>query len=84
MLTAGTALKQSIDTINNEGGTVAGSLVALDREEILHGALARDIIRNDFSIDVMSIARISQLVEFFYLSDREEEATTIKNYLNNL
>jgi hypothetical protein len=58
--------------------------VALDREEILHGALARDIIRNDFSIDVMSIARISQLVEFFYLSGREEEATTIKNYFNNL
>ena len=84
VLTAGTALKHSIDTINSEGGKVVGSLVALDREEILHGALARDIILNDFSIDVMSIARISQLVEFFYLSDREEEATTIKNYLTNL
>ena len=56
VLTAGTALKQSISTINNYGGQVVGSLVALDREEILEGVLARDKIFNGSNVEVMSIA----------------------------
>ena len=84
VLTAGTALKQSISTINNYGGQVVGSLVALDREEILEGVLARDKIIHDSNVEVMSIARISQLIDFFNLSNRKEEANIIKNYLTGL
>jgi hypothetical protein len=32
----------------------------------------------------MSIARISQLIDFFNLSNRKEEANIIKNYLTGL
>jgi orotate phosphoribosyltransferase len=84
VLTAGTALKQSISTINNYGGQVVGSLVALDREEILEGVLARDKIIHDSNVEVMSLARISQLIDFFNLSNRKEEANIIKNYLTGL
>ncbi|MDG2019498.1 MAG: orotate phosphoribosyltransferase [SAR86 cluster bacterium] len=84
VLTAGTALKQSIKTIQHYGGKIVGSLVALDREEILEGVLARNRILDDYGVEVMSIARISQLIDFFTLSNRKEEANTIKNYLKGL
>ena len=64
VLTAGTALKQSLEIIFQEGGSAIGCLVALDREEILDDLLARDKIFQDFKISVTSIAKISQIIEF--------------------
>ena len=64
VLTAGTALKQSLEIIAQEGGSAIGCLVALDREEILDDLLARDKIFQDFNISVTSIAKISQIIEF--------------------
>lgn len=34
VITAGTAIRQAIDGITNEGGTIVGVVVALDREEV--------------------------------------------------
>ena len=41
VLTAGTALKQSLEIISQEGGSAIGCLVALDREEIIDDLLAQ-------------------------------------------
>ena len=84
VLTAGTALKQSIKIISNAGGNVIGCMVALDREEILDGKIARDKISEEFNIEISSIARISQLANYFDISGRENEASIIRNYLSNL
>jgi len=81
VLTAGTALKQSLEIISQEGGRAIGCLVALDREEILDDLLARDKIFQDFNISVTSIAKISQLIEFLEDCERQDEAEIIKNYL---
>ena len=59
-------------------------MVALDREEIFDGVLARDKILEEFNINIISIARISQLVDFFDTSGRKDEAEIIKNYLTNI
>ncbi len=81
VLTAGTALKQSLEIISQEGGITTGCLVALDREEILDDLLARDKILQDFNISVTSIAKISKLIEYLENCERQDEAKIIKNYL---
>ena len=81
VLTAGTALKESLEIISQEGGSAIGCLVALDREEILDDLLARDKIFQDFNISVTSVAKISQLIEFLEDCERQDEAEIIKNYL---
>ena len=81
VLTAGTALKKSLEIISEEGGNAIGCLVALDREEVLDGLLAREKLFKDLKIAVTSIAKISQLVEFLEDCKRLDEAKIIKNYL---
>ena len=44
VLTAGTALNQSIDLVREMGGEVVSSVIALDREELVDGVPARDLI----------------------------------------
>ena len=83
VLTAGTALKQSMEIISNAGGKITGCMVALDREEIFDQITARDKISKEFDLEITSIARISQLVDFFDLSGRKDEAKVIRNYLSN-
>ena len=65
VLTAGTALKQSMEIISNAGGKITGCMVALDREEIFDQIRARDKISKEFDLEISSIARISQLIDFF-------------------
>ena len=84
VLTAGTALKQSMEIISNAGGEITGCMVALDREEIFDQITARDKISKEFDLEITSIARISQLIDFFDLSGRKDEAKVIRNYLSNL
>ena len=84
VLTAGTALKQSMEIISNAGGKITGCMVALDREEMFDQITARDKISKEFDLEITSIARISQLIDFFDLSGRKDEAKVIRNYLSNL
>ena len=84
VLTAGTALKQSMEIISNAGGKITVCMVALDREEIFDQITARDKISKELDLEIISIARISQLIDFFDLSGRKDEAKVIRNYLSNL
>ena len=69
--------------INKNGGTITGCVVALDREEILDGIIARERIKEELNIEITSIAKISHLIEFFETSDRQKEAIIIKDYLSS-
>jgi len=82
VLTAGTALNQSIELVREMGGEVVSSVVALDREELVKGVLARDLIGEKTNSKLLSIATISQLVDFFNQTDKKEEAQLIEEYLS--
>ncbi len=82
VLTAGTALNQSIDLVREMGGEVVSSFVALDREELVDGVLARDLIAEKTNSKLLAIATISQLVDFFNQTNKIEEAQIIKDHLS--
>ena len=82
VLTAGTALNQSIDLVREMGGEVVSSVIALDREELVDGVLARDLIAEKTNSKLLSIATISHLVDFFNQTNKIEEAQIIKNHLS--
>ena len=82
VLTAGTALNQSIELVREMGGDVVSAVVALDREELVGGVLARDMIEGKTKSKLLSIATISQLVDFFNQKNKIKEAQLIENYLS--
>ena len=82
VLTAGTALNQSIDLVREMGGEVVSSVIALDREELVEGVLARDLIGEKTNSKLLSIATISQLVDFFNQKNKTKEARLISEYLS--
>ena len=82
VLTAGTALNQSINLVREMGGEVVSSMVALDREELVEGVLARDLIGEKTNSKLLSIATISQLVDFFNQTNKTKEAGLISEYLS--
>ena len=82
VLTAGTALNQSIDLVREMGGEVVSSAIALDREELVDGVLARDSIAEKPNSKLLSIVTISQLVDFFNQTNKIEEAQIIKDHLS--
>ena len=82
VLTAGTALNQSIELVREMGGDVVSAVVALDREELVGGVLAREMIEGKTNSKLLSIATISQLVDFFNQKNKIKEAQLIENYLS--
>jgi orotate phosphoribosyltransferase len=81
VITAGTAIREAIDTITSEGGEPAGIVIALDRQERgKNEQSAVQEIQDQYSIPVASIVRLEDLIEHLetskehgdYLSSVEE------------
>lgn len=65
VMTAGTAIRESVDIIRAQGATVAGVLIALDRQERGSGQLsAVQQVEQDYGLRVASIARLADLIRF--------------------
>ncbi len=65
VLTAGTAVRESLQLIRAQGAQPAGVLIALDREERGQGALsAAQEVSAEFAIPVLAIARLSDLLTY--------------------
>lgn len=66
VITAGTAIRESIDIINAHGAQVAGIVIALDRQEKGLNTIssAAQEIQSDFGIPVFSIVGLSDLLVF--------------------
>lgn len=65
VITAGTAIRESLALIENAGARTAGVLIALDREE--RGRDQRSAIQEieqDFGIPVIAVAKLTDLIEF--------------------
>ena len=82
VLTAGTALRQSIEIIIDAGGSLSACVVALDREEKIEGRIARDRLLEEYKINILSIAQISNLVEYLESSGKLDDAEIIKNHIS--
>jgi orotate phosphoribosyltransferase len=73
VITAGTAIRESLALIRNAGATPAGVLIALDRQERGQGSLsAVQEVEREFGIPVLAIARLSEL--FTLIAERPELA----------
>jgi len=73
VITAGTAIRESLALIAAQGATAAGILIALDRQERGQGALsAVQEVEREFSVPVVAIARLAEL--FALIAARPELA----------
>src|SRR5580765_3362525 len=73
VITAGTAIRESLALIRAHGAEPAGVLIALDREERGQGALsATQELKAEFGIPAIAIARLTDLLT--YAADKPELA----------
>ncbi|MDP0561426.1 MAG: orotate phosphoribosyltransferase [Candidatus Endonucleobacter sp. (ex Gigantidas childressi)] len=84
VITAGTAIREAMDTLKSFGATPAAVLIALDRQEKGNGALsATQQIENDFSVPVISIIKLEHLLEFVLNNESiKQYAPAITDYRN--
>jgi orotate phosphoribosyltransferase len=75
VMTAGTAVRESVQIIRRSGATPAGVLIALDREE--RGTTELSAVQEaeqSFQVKVASIARVSDLIEILGENPRYADA----------
>ena len=78
VITAGTAIRESMQLLDEHGASLAGVLIALDRQEKGKGELsAIQEVERDFNTQVVSIVSLADLVE--YLSDQKDMAEHLAN-----
>jgi len=65
VITAGTAIREVMQIIKDQGAKAAGVLIALNRQERGNGALsAIQEVERDFGIPVISIVSLNQVLQF--------------------
>jgi len=65
VITAGTAIREVMQIIDAQGAQAAGVLIALNRQERGKGELsAIQEVERDFSIPVVSIVSLEQVLEY--------------------
>lgn len=78
VITAGTAIKEAAGIIDSQGAELAGVVISLDRQERGAGdTSAIQEIEKSYSIPVISIATLNNLIEYMHGS---KEVDIIKQY----
>ncbi|MDH3871331.1 MAG: orotate phosphoribosyltransferase [Gammaproteobacteria bacterium] len=76
VITAGTAIREAVEIIEAAGATLAGVVIALDRQERGQGERsAIQEVEERFGIRVISIIRLEQLLE--YLREKPERGAEV-------
>ncbi|HBF48867.1 MAG TPA: orotate phosphoribosyltransferase, partial [Shewanella frigidimarina] len=82
VITAGTAIRESMEIINAHNAQLAGVLIALDRQEKGKGELsAIQEVERDFGCQIVSIIKLADLIN--YLSEKpgmEAELASVSAY----
>ncbi|KTD92619.1 MULTISPECIES: orotate phosphoribosyltransferase [unclassified Pseudoalteromonas] len=82
VITAGTAIRESMEIIANNGADLSGVLIALDRQEKGKAELsAIQEVERDFNTQVISIVKLADLIS--YLENQgtmSEHLATVKAY----
>lgn len=83
VITAGTAIRESMEIINNHGAELSGVLIALDRQEKGQGELsAIQEVERDFGTQVISIVTLADLIT--YLTEKSQSDSSIKIHLDSI
>lgn len=82
VITAGTAIRESMEIIKANGADLAGVLVAIDRQEKGKGELsAIQEVERDFGCAVISIVSLTDLITFLEeKGDNTEHLEAVKSY----
>jgi orotate phosphoribosyltransferase len=81
VITAGTAIRESMDIIHAQGARPAGVVIALDRQERGQGERsAIQEVEQDYAIPVAAIVKLAQLVEYLQASGKQDDLARIQAY----
>jgi orotate phosphoribosyltransferase len=87
VITAGTAIRESIDTIRNAGATPVAVALALDRQERGQGALsATQELEKQFGVACVSVITLADLIESLSLASggpariSADQLTSLREY----
>ena len=82
VITAGTAIRESMTLIEASGATLAGVLIALDRQEKGKGELsAIQEVERDYGTKVVSIVTLADVVAYLQQSGGHDDSiAAIKAY----
>ena len=81
VITAGTAIREAQDIIQNCGANAKGVIVALDRQEKGKGEFsAIQEVEQIFGITVLSIINLSHIIDYLKISDDSKILAKIQSY----
>ena len=81
VITAGTAIREAVDIISDEGAKTSAVLIALDRQEKGQSDLsAIQEVHRDYGIEVFSIITLADLID--YLGDNDSSDSSVGQYLD--
>jgi len=81
VITAGTAIRESVEIIRGQGATPAGVLLALDREERGQGERsAVQEVQETFGLPVVSVLRLRDLLEHLEASGESALLEAVRAY----
>ena len=81
MITAGTAIRESMAIIQENNAELAGVLIALDRQERGTGALsAIQQVETEFGAKVVSIVTLNDVVQVLQEQGQLDVVSAIRNY----
>jgi orotate phosphoribosyltransferase len=82
VITAGTAIRESIDIIQGAGATPAGVLLALDRQERASGSELSAVqeVRSQYKIPVISVVNLADLMQHVSRSGQAGELSSMRLY----
>jgi orotate phosphoribosyltransferase len=82
VITAGTAIRESIDIIRNAGAKPAGVLLALDRQERAPESPLSAVqeVRERYGIPVVSVVNLADLMHHVSLQGREDDLQRMQAY----
>ena len=81
VITAGTAIRESMDLIKSQGAEPAGVIIALDRMEKGQGELsAIQEIEADYDIPVISIINLNDIINHLEANNQTNYLDAMKSY----
>jgi orotate phosphoribosyltransferase len=72
VLTAGTALREAAGLVTAAQGTLAGVVIALDRQELIDGTTAVARLAGELGIPVISILTLQDVIEYLDLKAAQD------------
>lgn len=81
VMTAGTAIRESVEIIENANATLAGVVIALDRQEKGQGEKsAVQETESRFNVPVRAIVSLANLIEYLVQQDESDVVAGMKQY----